>query len=200
MLFICSRSIIHSLNDKDIGRLRLFKAIPFTITSFITGNLTLTATPFLAGFYSKDLIIKTANTSYTKAWALVITLIATALTTVYSTQIIFFALSGEPHFSTQTRINENNPLLINAIKCLVIGSVFTGFFISSNISPTIMPQITMPYHLKLTALAVTISGFILTLKIKLTTQNLKFNYPAHLFKFPNLLRYFSNTTPWLCHI
>lgn len=48
----------------------------------------------------------------------------------------------------------------------------------------------MPYYLKLTALAVTISGFILALEINFTTQKSKFNYPSNLFKFSNLLRYF----------
>ena len=48
----------------------------------------------------------------------------------------------------------------------------------------------MPYYLKLTALTVTIIGFILALELNLTTKNLKFNYPTNLFKFSNLLGYF----------
>lgn len=192
MLFICSGSIIHSLNDEqDIRKIGgLFKALPFTTTSLIVGSLALTGIPFLTGFYSKDLIIETANTSYTNAWALLITLVATSITAAYSTRIIFFALLGQPRFNPIITINENNPLLINSIKRLLFGSIFAGFLISNNITPTTTPQITMPHYLKITALTVTILGFILALELNLIMQSLKFKYPSNLFKFSNMLGYF----------
>lgn len=192
ILFICSGSIIHSLNDEqDIRKIGgLFKTLPFTTSSLIIGSLALTGMPFLTGFYSKDLIIETANTSNTNAWALLITLVATSLTAAYSTRIIFFTLLGQPRFTPIILINENNPLLINSIKRLLIGSVFAGYIISHSITPTTIPQITMPHYLKITALAVTILGFILALELNLTIQGLKFNQPSYYFKFSNLLGYY----------
>nr|YP_009092054.1 NADH dehydrogenase subunit 5 [Capreolus pygargus]YP_009509394.1 NADH dehydrogenase subunit 5 [Capreolus pygargus tianschanicus]AID60750.1 NADH dehydrogenase subunit 5 [Capreolus capreolus]AID60763.1 NADH dehydrogenase subunit 5 [Capreolus capreolus]AID60776.1 NADH dehydrogenase subunit 5 [Capreolus capreolus]AID60802.1 NADH dehydrogenase subunit 5 [Capreolus pygargus]AID60815.1 NADH dehydrogenase subunit 5 [Capreolus pygargus] len=192
MLFMCSGSIIHSLNDEqDIRKMGgLFKAMPFTTTALIIGSLALTGMPFLTGFYSKDLIIETANTSYTNAWALLMTLIATSFTAIYSTRIIFFALLGQPRFTTLVTINENNPFLTNSIKRLMIGSLFAGFIISNSIPPTTIPQMTMPSYLKMMALAVTVLGFILALEISNMTQNLKFNYPSNTFKFSNMLGYF----------
>nr|QLM02131.1 NADH dehydrogenase subunit 5 [Elaphodus cephalophus] len=192
MLFMCSGSIIHSLNDEqDIRKMGgLFKAMPFTTTALIIGSLALTGMPFLTGFYSKDLIIEAANTSYTNAWALLLTLIATSFTAIYSTRIIFFALLGQPRFPTLITINENNPFLMNSIKRLMIGSLFAGFIISNNIPPMTIPQMTMPHYLKMMALAVTVLGFILALEISNMTQNLKFNYPTNIFKFSNMLGYF----------
>nr|QQW47826.1 NADH dehydrogenase subunit 5 [Otocyon megalotis] len=192
MLFMCSGSVIHSLNDEqDIRKMGgLFKAIPFTSTSLIIGSLALTGMPFLTGFYSKDLIIETANTSNTNAWALLITLIATSLTAAYSTRMLLQVLLGQPRFTPMAPINENNPLLINSIKRLLLGSVFAGYIISHSITPTTIPQMTMPHYLKMTALAVTILGFILALELNLTTQGLKFNYPSNYFKFSNLLGYY----------
>nr|AQS99855.1 NADH dehydrogenase subunit 5 [Muntiacus sp. THA1] len=192
MLFMCSGSIIHSLNDEqDIRKMGgLFKTMPFTTTALIIGSLALTGMPFLTGFYSKDLIIEAANTSYTNAWALLMTLIATSFTAIYSTRIIFFALLGQPRFPTLVTINENNPFLMNSIKRLLIGSLFAGFIISNNIPPTTIPQMTMPHYLKMMALAVTILGFILALEISNMTQNLKLNHPTNTFKFSNMLGYF----------
>ncbi|YP_007625143.1 NADH dehydrogenase subunit 5 (mitochondrion) [Capricornis sumatraensis] len=192
MLFMCSGSIIHSLNDEqDIRKMGgLFKTMPFTTTALIIGSLALTGMPFLTGFYSKDLIIESANTSYTNAWALLMTLIATSFTAIYSTRIIFFTLLGQPRFPTLITINENNPLLINSIKRLLIGSLFAGFIISNNIPPTTIPQMTMPYYLKMTALAITALGFILALEISNMTHTLKFSYPSNIFKFSNLLGYY----------
>nr|YP_007626352.1 NADH dehydrogenase subunit 5 [Naemorhedus baileyi]AEP21699.1 NADH dehydrogenase subunit 5 [Naemorhedus baileyi]AJJ48772.1 NADH dehydrogenase subunit 5 [Naemorhedus baileyi] len=192
MLFMCSGSIIHNLNDEqDIRKMGgLLKAMPFTTTALIIGSLALTGMPFLTGFYSKDLIIESANTSYTNAWALLMTLIATSFTAIYSTRIIFFTLLGQPRFPTLITINENNPLLINSIKRLLIGSLFAGFIISNNIPPTTIPQMTMPYYLKMTALAITTLGFILALETSNMTHNLKFNHPSNIFKFSNLLGYY----------
>nr|ATO90501.1 NADH dehydrogenase subunit 5 [Myotis septentrionalis] len=195
MLFLCSGSIIHSLGDEqDIRKMGgLFKSLPFTTTALIVGSLALTGMPFLTGFYSKDLIIETANTSYTNAWALLITLIATSLTAVYSTRIIFFALLGKPRFPSLILINENNPLLMNPIMRLLIGSIFAGFFISNNITPSTVPQMTMPLYLKLTALFVTLTGFIVALELNYMTQNLKHKYPSTMFKFSTMLGYFPIT-------
>ncbi|YP_007625663.1 NADH dehydrogenase subunit 5 (mitochondrion) [Hyaena hyaena] len=196
MLFMCSGSIIHSLNDEqDIRKMGgLFKSMPFTTTSLIVGSLALTGMPFLTGFYSKDLIIEAANMSYTNAWALLMTLIATSLTAVYSTRIMFFALLEQPRFNPLNLINENNPFLINSIKRLLVGSILAGYLISHNIPPMTTPQMTMPYYLKLTALAVTITGFVLALELNLMTKNLKLNPASSMFKFSNLLGYFPTIT------
>nr|YP_009252148.1 NADH dehydrogenase subunit 5 [Callosciurus adamsi]ALP86363.1 NADH dehydrogenase subunit 5 [Callosciurus adamsi] len=195
MLFICSGSIIHNLNnEQDIRKMGgLFKSLPFTSSSLIVGSLALTGTPFLTGFYSKDLIIESANTSYTNAWALTITLIATSLTAVYSTRIIFFALMGQPRFSSLSPINENNPLLINSIKRLLIGSILAGYLLSNNIPPMNLPILTMPMYLKLTALLVTIAGFMIAMDLNQMTLYLKIKPYSNMSKFSNMLGYYPLT-------
>nr|URH15284.1 NADH dehydrogenase subunit 5 [Lagothrix lagotricha] len=196
MLFLCAGSIIHSLNnEQDIRKMGgLFKTLPFTASSLIIGSLALMGMPFLTGFYSKDLIIETANTSYTNAWALTITLLATSLTAMYSMRIIFFALTGYPRFTPLASINENNPSLINPINRLAIGSIFAGFLISTCVPPTSYPQITMPHYLKLAALSVTILGLLVAMELNLMTNNMKLSTPTKPFYFSNMLGFYSTTT------
>nr|AFA46360.1 NADH dehydrogenase subunit 5 [Erythrocebus patas] len=195
MLFMCTGSIIHNLNnEQDIRKMGgLSKTMPLTSTSLLIGNLALMGMPFLTGFYSKDLIIEATNTSYTNAWALSITLIATSLTSAYSTRMILFIITGPPRFPTLVNINENNPTMLNPIKRLMMASVITGFLITNNIPPTSLPQPTMPYYLKLSALCATILGFLMALDLTLMTNKLKMNNPSQMFKFSNMSGYFPTT-------
>nr|YP_009368280.1 NADH dehydrogenase subunit 5 [Lepilemur jamesorum]ADP68398.1 NADH dehydrogenase subunit 5 [Lepilemur jamesorum] len=196
MLFMCSGSIIHSLNnEQDIRKMGgLLKTMPFTASSLTVGGLALTGMPFLTGFYSKDLIIESMNMSNTNAWALTITLIATSLTAVYSTRTIFYSLMKQPRFTVPTIINENNPSLINSIKRLAIGSIFAGFFMSSNIPPLTTLQMTMPTYLKTMALIMTLLGLILAMELNLMTNNLKLKSPSHTLKFSSMLGFFPTIT------
>nr|UZH93583.1 NADH dehydrogenase subunit 5 [Peromyscus attwateri] len=192
MLFMCSGSIIHSLNDEqDIRKMgNLLKPLPFTSSCLMIGSLALTGMPFLTGFYSKDLIIEAANTCYTNAWALLITLIATSLTAVYSMRIIYFVSMTKPRFPSTITINENNPKLMNPIKRLALGSIMAGFFISHNIPPTTIQIMTMPWYLKTTAMIVTITGFMIALELNNLTLNLTLNKPTPISSFSTSLGYF----------
>nr|ATX68971.1 NADH dehydrogenase subunit 5 [Smutsia gigantea] len=192
MLFMCSGSIIHNLeNEQDIRKMGgLFYALPLTTSALIIGSLALTGMPFLTGFYSKDLIIESINMSYTNAWALSITLLATSLTAAYSTRMAFLVLTGQPRFTALNTINENNPELTKSIKRLMLGSIFAGFLLFNYIPPTTTPSMTMPYYLKLTALTITVLGFTTALELCNLSTNFQHNMPSNMFKFSNSLGYF----------
>nr|YP_009143990.1 NADH dehydrogenase subunit 5 [Eopsaltria georgiana]AJA05354.1 NADH dehydrogenase subunit 5 [Eopsaltria georgiana] len=196
MLFLCSGSIIHNLNgEQDIRKMGgLQKMLPTTTSCLTIGNLALMGTPFLAGFYSKDQIIENLNTSYLNTWALVLTLIATSFTAIYTIRMTILVQAGFVRIPTLTPMNENNPAVISPITRLAVGSITAGFFITSYIPPTNTPPMTMPLYIKITAMMVTALGIVLALELSKMTQVLILPKQNSLLNFSLSLGYFNPLT------
>nr|WES13597.1 NADH dehydrogenase subunit 5 [Batagur affinis affinis] len=192
MLFLCSGSIIHNLdNEQDIRKMGgLHKSLPITSSCLTIGNMALTGMPFMTGFYSKDTIIETMNTSHLNAWALLLTLIATSLTTIYSLRITILVQTGRPRYPPTALLNENNPTIINPITRLAIGSIITGLVISLNTMPLKTPPTTMPLYIKIAALVMTALGLLLSMELT-TMANKMLPKPSNTHNFSSSLAYFN---------
>nr|YP_009245119.1 NADH dehydrogenase subunit 5 [Eremias stummeri]AMR73974.1 NADH dehydrogenase subunit 5 [Eremias stummeri] len=194
MLFLCSGAIIHNFNnEQDIRKMGgVQKLMPTTATCMTIGNLALTGTPFLSGFYSKDTIIETMNSSSLNAWALMITLFATMLTATYTMRMTFYVQLNTPR-TTTTAMTEIPTTLTSPIIRLAIGSLVVGLILMMTMMPTKPTPTTMSTSMKMLALVVATLGAIFALQVaKKTAWLLMSKRPKH-HQFSNQLGYFNPT-------
>nr|YP_009721061.1 NADH dehydrogenase subunit 5 [Aptenodytes patagonicus]QGM79859.1 NADH dehydrogenase subunit 5 [Aptenodytes patagonicus]QOJ46720.1 NADH dehydrogenase subunit 5 [Aptenodytes patagonicus] len=196
MLFLCSGTIIHSLNgEQDIRKMGgLQNLLPTTTSCLTIGNLALMGTPFLAGFYSKDLIIENLNTSYLNTWALLLTLLATSFTATYSLRMTLLVQTGFPRTPPNPPMNENNPTITAPLTRLALGSILAGLLITSYIIPTKTPPMTMPLSTKTAAITATMLGIALALELSTMTHTLTHPKQNTYLNFSSTLGYFNPLT------
>jgi NADH-ubiquinone oxidoreductase chain 5 len=136
LLFLGAGAVIHSFADQqDIRRMGgLLKFLPFTYSIMLVGTLSLLATPWLTGFYSKDLIIELAYAKYSFSgtYAYILGSITAGLTAFYSFRLISFVFLTVPNGSKNIYLNshEANLLVIIPLLLLALFSIFFGFIFS----------------------------------------------------------------------
>lgn len=175
MLFLCSGRIIHRLKDEqDLRKMQgLSSLLPVTSSCLALGSLALMGIPFLAGFYSKDLILETARASLLNFLGLLLALAATLLTAVYRFRIAYFCFFANPSVKAFSPIREENTNLSKALLRLGIGTIVRGWFFSNFIFST--QSFTLPKLSKRLPLTVTIAGIFLLIALLsyLSTSQLK---------------------------
>lgn len=133
LLFLSAGSVIHAVADQqDLRRLGgLIGFLPFTYSAILIGSLSLVATPFLSGFYSKDSVLETAAGAYTISGAAAYTLgtLGATLTAFYSFRLISYTFFTTPNAPKQTYLGVHEaPFLLGApLVVLAIVSIFGGY-------------------------------------------------------------------------
>lgn len=109
LLFICAGVIIHLINNnqdiRSYGALNEF--IPFTIMRFYLANLSLCGFPFLAGFYSKDLIMEMVYIDSVNFLMIIIIIISLILTISYSIRLFGYIFFSVIKFNVYVNIKED---------------------------------------------------------------------------------------------
>lgn len=117
ILFMCAGAIIHSIiNNQDI---RLFgnlkEIIPFVIICFFIANLALCGFPFIAGFYSKDLIIELVYRVGLNIYILLFIVISLIFTVSYSIRLFYYIFFREIKFYRYINLGEEKLIDISMI-------------------------------------------------------------------------------------
>ena len=112
----------------------LIKFLPFIYSVMIVGTLSLLATPFLSGFYSKDLILELAYGKYkfSGMYAYLLGSITAGLTAFYSFRLISLVFLANPNGNKQSYLNshESNSAAIIPLIILSLFSIFFGYLFS----------------------------------------------------------------------
>jgi NADH-ubiquinone oxidoreductase chain 5 len=132
LLFICAGAIIHNIkNSQDIRFMGgLVYHIPITVACLNTANLALCGIPFLAGFYSKDLILETVLLGNLNIFSFFLYFFSTGLTVCYSFRLVFFSLTGDFNRNSLHPLNDEAYTIIGGIIGLLVLAVIGGSFLS----------------------------------------------------------------------
>jgi NADH-ubiquinone oxidoreductase chain 5 len=140
LLFLGAGAVIHSFADQqDVRKMGgLIKFLPFTYSVMLTGSLSLLATPYLTGFYSKDLILELAygQYSFSGMYAYILGSITAGITAFYSFRLISLVFLTSPNGPKESYLNSHEsklaviiPLLILALFSIFFGFVFSDLFV-----------------------------------------------------------------------
>lgn len=159
LLFICAGVIIHNTkNAQDIrfiGGLRI--RIPLTCSCFNIANLALCGIPFLAGFYSKDLILETVALSHINFFSFFLFFFSTGLTVCYSFRLVYYSITGDFNRTSLNILNDKGWTITFRIFFLILIAIIGGRILSWLIffNPEI---VCLPLDIKILTLFVCIVG------------------------------------------
>lgn len=159
LLFMCAGAIIHNIKDYQDIRVMggLVLQIPLTTFCMNLANLALCGSPFLAGFYSKDLILEIAFISPINSIVFMMYFLATGLTVCYTFRLVYYTISGDFNLHRLYLIRDESHVITTPILFLGAGAIFGGAVLSWLIFPA--PRIIcMSLFFKTLALTVSVLG------------------------------------------
>nr|YP_010164063.1 NADH dehydrogenase subunit 5 [Nanhaipotamon hongkongense]QRK27352.1 NADH dehydrogenase subunit 5 [Nanhaipotamon hongkongense] len=128
LLFMCAGVFIHSVGDyQDIRYMGcLVKFMPCSVIYMSICNFALCGFPFLAGFYSKDIILEVAFMSWVNLICMCMYVLAVGLTVSYTMRLIFYSMSGEFNLNMLMNAKDTSNLMVNSMLMLGLGAVVGG--------------------------------------------------------------------------
>jgi len=100
LLFLTAGSVIHAINDEqDIRKMGgLAKLLPYSYSIIFIGSLALIGFPFLAGYYSKDIILELAFGVFSdfSHFAYTLGVFSAFFTAFYSMRLLYLTFLAKP--------------------------------------------------------------------------------------------------------
>nr|YP_007627051.1 NADH dehydrogenase subunit 5 [Pyrgacris descampsi]AGC22342.1 NADH dehydrogenase subunit 5 [Pyrgacris descampsi] len=162
LLFMCAGSMIHNLSDtQDIRFMGLIvNFMPLTSVCFNVSSLSLCGMPFLAGFYSSDLILEMVCLSWVNCLIFLMYFVSTGLTASYSFRLFYYSMSGDNNYYSNFCFDDQGYYITFGMIGLLIAAVFGGSLLSWLIFP-VPCMISLPFGLSfLTILVVSLGAYL----------------------------------------
>nr|ALO77550.1 NADH deshydrogenase subunit 5 [Myodermum sp. MYO01] len=159
LLFMCAGNMIHSMsNCQDIRYMgSLVNQLPLTCSYFVISNLALCGLPFLAGFYSKDLILEVMSMSHINVYIYVMFFVSTGLTVCYTFRLIYYVLVGDFNSLSLNSVSDTGQVMLKGMSGLIILVVLGGSILVWVLFPT--PYfICLPFAMKMMTMVVVMLG------------------------------------------
>lgn len=161
LLFICAGVVIHSIkNFQDIRYMGgLINQLPITIIFFNLSNLALCGAPFLAGFYSKDIILEIVTVREFNFFIYFVYFFSTGLTVCYSLRLIGYTIFSNYRRWVYHCLFDESKIITFGMRGLIVMSIIGGAVLRWIIFPTPI-CLFIPIYIKLITLIVCLIGGI----------------------------------------
>nr|YP_008080791.1 NADH dehydrogenase subunit 5 [Conogethes punctiferalis]AFR25729.1 NADH dehydrogenase subunit 5 [Conogethes punctiferalis]AOY36197.1 NADH dehydrogenase subunit 5 [Conogethes punctiferalis] len=162
LLFMCAGAIIHMMVDiQDIRYMGgIGNFIPLTALCMNISNMALCGIPFLAGFYSKDLILEMVSLNNLNFFIFLMYYISTGLTMFYSFRLSMYLLINNFNLLSVYNLYDEDFIMLKSMFTLLFMSIISGSMIMWLIFPYPY-MIYLPFNLKMLVIYVSILGMIL---------------------------------------
>nr|YP_010491889.1 NADH dehydrogenase subunit 5 [Blenina donans]UWM92675.1 NADH dehydrogenase subunit 5 [Blenina donans] len=159
LLFMCAGVVIHMMNDvQDIrfmGGVGLY--IPLTSLCMNISNMALCGIPFLAGFYSKDLILEMVSFSNLNLMVFFLYYLSTGLTMFYTFRLMMYLMINDYNLISVYNLYDEDYIMLKSMFVLLFMSVISGSFLSWLIF-SYPYMIYLPFNLKMMVIYVSLIG------------------------------------------
>nr|YP_010373152.1 NADH dehydrogenase subunit 5 [Hyperhalosydna striata]QTZ18386.1 NADH dehydrogenase subunit 5 [Hyperhalosydna striata] len=183
LLFLTAGSMIHFHHHSQDLRFmgNLVFSSPLSISCLLIANLALCGSPFLAGFYSKDLIIEMALFNPTNCTILILFLLATALTASYSIRFMLSVVWNSSNCLPFQYTSDSTTPMTTPMIFLTAGAISGGASLNWLAFNT-LDEPFLPPLFKLCPLIITLIGAFMAYFLTISPTSLNVLFPlVHFF-------------------
>nr|YP_009346153.1 NADH dehydrogenase subunit 5 [Junonia iphita]ANZ03468.1 NADH dehydrogenase subunit 5 [Junonia iphita] len=132
LLFMCAGVIIHMMSDNQdirmMGGISLY--VPLTSLCMNISNLALCGIPFLAGFYSKDMILEIVSMSNLNLFVYYLYYVSTGLTMFYTIRLLMYLMVNDFNLLSIYNLYDEDFIMLSGMFLLLFMSLVSGSFLS----------------------------------------------------------------------